>query len=87
MRVFILAGLFLAAGCSPMIPMAELERQALETGDWSAVEKRERMLERRGNGTAIQCPAGYISYCTERYGEATCTCMARDGFRAALSLN
>jgi hypothetical protein len=64
--------------------MAELERQALVTGDWSEVEKRERILVRRNMNHAMACPNGYIGYCVENYGQPSCSCVERNVIRAAL---
>ncbi len=34
-------------GCAPVATLEELEAQAYVSGDWSEVEKRERIIARR----------------------------------------
>ena len=75
----------LITGCSTATPMAELERQALATGDWSAVEKRERILLRRNMNRGMACPTGYIGYCVDKFKNPSCTCVERSAFRASLA--
>lgn len=85
MRLLSLLAILLITGCGTVTPMAELERQALLTGDWSEVEKRERILVRRNMNRSMACPNGYIGYCTENYGQPSCSCVERDVIRAAFS--
>lgn len=82
MIVALVAGL---AGCSSATPMAELERQAIMTGDWSAVERRERILVRKNMARGMACPSGYIGYCDASMGREQCSCVERDVIRAALT--
>lgn len=77
--------LFLLVGCSVGPTMEELESQALLTGDWSRVEKRERTLVRRQLRAGIQCPNGYIGYCVDQIVAKRCTCLERDALRFVLS--
>ena len=77
----VLSLLVLAAGCSVSPSMQELETQAFLSGDWSAVEKRERTLVRRQLRAGIQCPPAYIGYCEERGIGKACTCVERDAIR------
>ncbi len=65
----------LLAGCSGFIPMEQLEADALRTGDWSLVEQRERLLERRKIHGFMECPPGKIGYCQEDYGRSGCSCV------------
>ena len=85
MRLLSLLAVLLVTGCSTVTPMEELERQALLTGDWSAVEKRERILLRRQMNRGMACPNGYIGYCVEQGGRPECSCVERDVFRTALT--
>lgn len=80
MRLSILLAAILIAGCGTVTPMAELERQALATGDWSEVERRERIVLRRNMNRSMACPNGYIGYCVEN----SCSCVERDAIRAGL---
>ena len=85
MRLLSLLAVLVIAGCGTVTPLAELERQALTTGDWSEVEKRERILLRRNMNHNIACPNGYIGYCVDRYGGPECSCIERAVFRASLT--
>ena len=67
-----LLSLLIISGCA-VSSLAELEAQALQTGDWSKVEKRERQLARRGK--QLSCPAGRSSVCFSRAGIKTCSCV------------
>jgi hypothetical protein len=75
--IMILALLFVA-GCSAFVPLEQLEAEALVTGDWSKVEERERMLERRKIRSFLQCPAGTIGYCEQGIRREECTCIDRE---------
>ena len=88
MRILgVVAVLVLLAGCGTVTPLEELERQALITGDWSAVEARERMNERRrmrsGNNS---CPGGFVAYCEGYGGQMECTCMTSQSVQRSLAL-
>ena|GEM_PF-2256711 len=75
MRGIVILALILLAGCSGYIPLEQLEAQALITGDWSAVQKRERTIARRNLHSYMQCPPGTTGYC-ETYGSpARCSCV------------
>lgn len=78
MKVLSLIALALLTGCGGLTPMQDLERQALLTGDWSAVEKRERMLQRRNAFAGIQCPSGHVLVCENGIGVKRCSCRNRD---------
>ena len=74
----------LIAGCGTVTPMAELERQALLTGDWSAVEQRERILQRRKARQGALCPPGKVSVCESFAQSKRCTCIESDNLHAIL---
>jgi hypothetical protein len=75
------------AGCAGVTPLAELEAQALLTGDWSAVEKRERMQARRHLNSYIRCPPGTIGYCESDFGRKRCDCIDHEIINTLLSGN
>ncbi|MDH3531366.1 MAG: hypothetical protein OEO82_00475 [Gammaproteobacteria bacterium] len=77
-KVLSLIGSALLAGCGGLTPMEHLERQALLTGDWSAVEKRERMLRRRDAHAGVRCPHGQVRVCQNDVGAERCDCWERD---------
>ena len=72
-------------GCAAAPTLEELEDQALLTGDWSQVEKRERTIARRTAAEPLGCADGYVSYCETRAVSARCSCVSRaaiwDAFR------
>ena len=65
-------------GCAPVPTLEQLEDAAMLTGDWSQVERRERIIQRREARQALQCPLGYISYCEPRIGREDCVCVGHD---------
>jgi hypothetical protein len=83
LSVLILVGL---AGCTIGPTLEELETQALLSGDWSAVEKRERSLARRQARQGPNCPAGYVAYCEDRFYDNVCTCLQREAMSIALTI-
>ena len=80
--VFVLS---LLVGCAAQPTMDELETQAFLTGDWSAVEARERAVARRALRSGRSCPAGYVTYCEESFGDTRCTCLRRDSMSIVLT--
>lgn len=74
------------AGCSSYQTLEELEQEALATGDWSAVEQRERILARRAARHGLACPAGSVSYCETWAGlNGKCACVSDDAVAALLA--
>jgi len=67
--------LCLLAGCTVGPTLEQLERQALVTGDWSAVERREALIARRSMNMNISCPAGYIGFCEPYRASKPCSCV------------
>ena len=78
MRVLLLLGMACIAGCGTYATLEELEHQAALTGDWSAVEKRERIIARREAKRGPTCPSGYVAYCQTNLGSMRCACVGRD---------
>ena len=74
MKIATLFALILLVGCVARPTMDELQTQAFLTGDWTAVEKREQANLRRENRNGIQCPAGHVGFCEDRFGEMRCSC-------------
>ena len=86
MKIATVFAFILLAGCSAAPTMEALETQALLTGDWTAVEKREHAIARRASRATVQCPPGYIAICDVRAGERNnCACADRDAFRMTFS--
>ncbi len=84
MKIATLFALILLVGCVARPTMDELQTQAFLTGDWSAVEKREQANLRREIRKGVQCPAGHVGYCEDRFGDMRCSCIRRDSIRMVL---
>lgn len=76
MKGIIILTLIFLVGCVPMVSLDQLETQALLTGDWTAVEKRERVIAKRKAREGIDCPAGLIGYCETFAFQRRCTCIS-----------
>jgi hypothetical protein len=77
MKLLGLVVLFLLAGCVARTPLAELEAEAALTGDWSAVERHERMSRKMGldvGGT--QCRSGHVLVCATKGSRNECGCVS-----------
>jgi hypothetical protein len=85
MKVLVLLGVIFITGCGSMRPLEQLEQQAFLTGDWSEVEKRERIIARRLARKGMHCPAGQVSFCEKRVGQSRCGCISNDEMRSALA--
>ena len=85
MKILVLLGVIFLTGCGSTATLEQLEEQAFLTGDWSAVEQRERIIAKRDARRAPQCPAGLVSYCEKRVGQRRCACIDRQALSAALS--
>ena len=86
MKILLVVSMFLVlAGCTAAPTLEELEFAALESGDWSEVEKRERAMARREARLAQQCPLGRVRVCVKRAAGDDCGCVAREDFRQVFS--
>ncbi len=86
LAIFVAAmGMLLLSGCGTFQSMEELERQAMLTGDWSAVEQRERILAQREQQRGLECPSGHVSYCEKYVGRSECRCISNDAMRDVLA--
>ncbi len=72
--------LFLLVGCTAQPTMDELQTQAFISGDWSAVEARERAIARRALRSANYCPAGYVVHCDQSVSITRCSCLRQDSW-------
>jgi hypothetical protein len=81
----ILILLFSLAGCAGASSLQELKDQAMLTGDWSAVEKREKIIARRKALQGPSCPSGTVALCQSYIGEKRCVCADRDAIAGALA--
>jgi len=83
MKGILILALCLLAGCTVGPTLEQLESQALVTGDWSLVEKREAAIARRNTQPSINCPSGYIAYCETYRVRKPCSCVSQ-GFVLSL---
>lgn len=72
----ILVAAFLIA-CESQPTMQELEDEALRTGDWSAVEQKDRMAERMQIAPELKCPEHLIRICIQNGEHEECYCQPR----------
>jgi hypothetical protein len=64
-------------GCSSQPSLDELEAEALETGNWTAVEEREKLLRRTGRLPKMNCREGTMLMCVDDTGKETCECLSQ----------
>jgi len=77
-RLGVALGVLFAFGCAPAPTLEELEAQAEITGDWSAVQERERLIAKRAARRPPSCPGGKVSLCESTMGTLRCRCVAKD---------
>ena len=77
MRILSLLVLCFLVGCAARTPMAELEKEAEFTGDWTAVERRKQM-DRKMNRVQLEpvCPSGHILTCSMQGAREVCGCVS-----------
>ncbi len=79
MKGVITAGVVvLMLGCAPMPTLEELEAEALRTGDWTAVEERERLIAKREARRPQKCGGDLISICQKSVGRYDCQCVTKN---------
>ena len=87
MRVVLILTACLLAGCASGPSLERLEERALVTGDWSAVEARERSIQRRAVRVGINCLAGFVSYCETSMATKRCACINRKTLSSLMAGN
>ena len=80
MKHIVILGLFLLAGCGSYPTLESLKAEALVSGDWSAVEQRERNIEKRRQRQGPTCPDDYIAFCKSGFSAERCVCARRQAF-------
>jgi hypothetical protein len=65
----------LLVGCASRPTLEELKAEASVTGDWSAVEKRERMNRKMNVQAERQCDPGLMLMCSKRTAKEICSCV------------
>lgn len=76
--------ILLLVGCADFKTLEELEFAALQSGDWFAVEQREKNIARRKAQQGIRCPSGLLPLCEQRGRRARCSCTSRDEIQVLL---
>lgn len=67
------------AACAGRPTLEELESEALQTGDWTEVERREELLSRINVTSEAECPEGFVMVCFEQGLAVKCTCVRPAG--------
>jgi len=78
MKFLLLFALVLAilSGCARWQTLEELEDEAINTGDWVAVEAREEIVKKDLESRAPGCLDGLNKYCVEEQTGIECYCIA-----------
>lgn len=76
-RVVVLAALFAIGACADTRTLEELEREAMETGDWSAVERREKKLAEQQARREAGCRTTETLVCETLASDSKCYCVAK----------
>ena len=84
MKGIIILALVLLAGCGTFTPLEQLENEALLTGDWSAVEQRERIIAKSQFWTKPQCQGEKINFCHTNGAGTYCECVESNVIRSLL---
>lgn len=75
MKFVILFSLVVVASCALSPTLEQLEDEAITTGDWTAVERREEVVKERLETSAPGCPVGLIKKCVEEPSGIQCYCI------------
>jgi len=75
MKGIIIIALVLLAGCTTFSSLEQLEQEALRSGDWSAVEQRERIIARSQFRAGAHCPSETVNFCNSTGGGTYCECV------------
>ena len=74
-KFVILFTLVIVAGCASRPSLENLEDEAMTTGDWTTVERREEVIKERLESTAPGCPVGWTKRCVEEQSGIQCYCI------------
>lgn len=83
MKAIVVVLLLFLAACANRPTLEQLEDEALLTGDWSAVEARERMQGRLSQSSGPACPDDFTKVCYGPEVNFQCECVSPQdlGFR------
>ena len=76
MKYISLLVLIALVGCASPPTTDELEIDAVKTGDWSAVDDRERMYEKMRVTPKLKCPEHLMLLCYKDGGHEECFCQS-----------
>lgn len=76
MKSTIIIAVLILSGCGSSPSLEELEEEAMISGDWSEVEKRERRL-RQQNQVENDCESGMTLVCYDQGAGEECVCRRR----------
>ncbi len=82
--LLVLLGALILTGCGSTPSLEQLEEQAFLSGDWSAVETRERLIARRIAIREPHCPTGMVDFCEKRGTQKRCECVGKAKMRELL---
>jgi len=83
LKALSIISLFLLFGCAPSTQ--NLIEQAHLTGDWSLVNKRLELIERRKAQRPQSCPTGTTAFCNNSSGDKNCGCVDNSEMRDMLA--
>ena len=75
MRKILLVFIVILAACASEPSLEELEDQAMVSGDWSAVERREQIQKDLRGESAQRCPDRHTIVCEQMGASEKCTCV------------
>ena len=75
MRLLFSMIVFFLAACTAQPSFEELEAEAIESGDWTAVNSREEADERRREKAGAICVTGQTRICVETGPVEECSCV------------
>jgi hypothetical protein len=79
MKTITLTTLLVLAACGSQTTLEELEQEALATGNWTEVKKRELALKRSSKNSSKSCPNGFVNVCLESGMNIDCECVPTVG--------
>ena len=80
LRGLLVLAVALLVGCGGHQTLEELEIAAIESGDWSAVDRRERAMARRKAAAGTACGQGMTAVCQRRSRSSPCECVSGQSF-------
>ena len=76
-RVLVLLAFLAIGACADTRTLEELEQEAMETGDWTAVERREKKLAEKLARREAGCRTTETLVCEELASTARCYCVSK----------